>query len=70
MTTTFMLSQIIKKARVEDFQAIIDWFYENNIVLNTGKCMDKDLEENKTLQISSQQKLINRKEVEILRIEN
>ena len=70
MTTTFMLSQIIKKARVKDFQAIIDWFYEINIVLNTGKCMDKDLEENKTLQISSQQKLINRKEVEILRIEN
>ena len=70
MTTTFMLSQIIKKARVKDFQAIIDWFYENNIVLNTGKCMDKDLEENKTLQMSSQQKLINRKEVEILRIEN
>ena len=68
MTATFMLSQMIKKAPVKYFQAIIDWFYENYIVLNTGKCMDKDVEENKTLQISSQQKMINRKEVEILRI--
>ena len=30
--------------------------------------MDKDVEENKTLQISSQQKIINSKEVEILGI--
>ena len=40
------------------------------MILNTGKChymcMDKDVEENITLQISGQQKMINSKEVEIL----
>ena len=42
------------------------------MILNTGKCyymcMGKDVEENETLQISSQQKMINSKEVEILGI--
>ena len=56
MTTTFMLSQMIKKAPVKDFQAIIDWFYENYIVLNTGKCMDKDVEENKILKFRANKK--------------
>ena len=42
------------------------------MILNTEKChymcMGKDVEENKTLQISSPQKMINSKEVEILGI--
>ena len=42
------------------------------MILNTGKChytcMGKDVEENETVQISSQQKIINSKEVEILGI--
>ena len=62
----------IKRALVEDFQEVINWFYENYLILNTGKChyisMGKDVDENKTLQISSQQKMINSKGVEILEI--
>ena len=58
-----------KKAPVKDFQTVINWFYGNYIILNTEKCyyicMGKDVEENETLQISSQQKVINSKEVEI-----
>ena len=43
------------------------------MVLNTGKCRyicmgKKDVDENETFQISSQQKMINSKEVEILGI--
>ena len=42
------------------------------MIVNTGKChymcMGKDVEENETLQISSRQKMINSKEVEILGI--
>ena len=42
------------------------------VILNTEKChymcMGKDVKENETLQISSQQKMINSKEVEILGI--
>ena len=42
------------------------------MILNTEKChymcMGKDVEENKTFQISSQQKMINCKEEEILGI--
>ena len=61
-----------KRALVKDAQTVISWFDENFMILNTGKChyicMDKDVEENKTLQISSQQKIINSKEVEILGI--
>ena len=72
-----------KRALVKDFQTfrfldfqafqtfrLINWFYENYMILNTGKChymrMDKDVKENITLQISGQQKMINSKEVEIL----
>ena len=58
-----------KRALVEDFHTIINWFYKNYMILNTGKChyicMGKDLDENK---ISSHQKIINSKEVEILGI--
>ena len=61
-----------KRALVKDFQTLINWFYENYMILNTEKChymcMGKDVEENKTLQISSPQKMINSKEVEILGI--
>ena len=61
-----------KRALVKDFQTVINWFYENYMILNTGKChyicMGKDVEENKILQISSQQKTINCKEVDILGI--
>ena len=42
------------------------------MILNTGKChymcMGKDVEENETLKISSQEEMINSKEVEILEI--
>ena len=61
-----------KRALAKDFQTIINWFYENDMILNTEKChymcMGKDVEENETLQISSQQKMINSEEVEILGI--
>ena len=47
-----------KKALAEDFQTVINWFYENNMILNTRKChymgMGKDVDENETLQISNQ----------------
>ena len=51
----------IKRALVKDFQTVIDWFYENYMILNTGKSYDmsmgKDVEENETFeQISSQKK--------------
>ena len=61
-----------KRALAKDFQTIINWFYENDMILNTEKChymcMGKDVKENETLQISSQQKMINSEEVEILGI--
>ena len=61
-----------KRALVKDFQTVINWFYENYMILNTGKChymcMGEDVEEKETLQISRQQKMINSKEVEILGI--
>ena len=61
-----------KRALVEDFQTVINWFYGSSTVLNRGKChymcMGKGVGENETLQISSQQKMINSKEVEILGI--
>ena len=61
-----------KRALVKDFQTVINWFYENYMILNTEKChymcMGKVVEENKTLQISSQQKTINSKDVEVLGI--
>ena len=61
-----------KRALVKDFQTVINWFYENYMVLNTEKChymcMGKDAEENEILQISSQQKTINSKDVEVLGI--
>ena len=54
------------------FQTVINGFYENNMILNTGKChymcMGKDVNENETLQTSSQEKMINSKEVETLGI--
>ena len=75
MTTTFMLSVMIKKKLKEqfkNFQTVLNWFYENYVVLNTGNCyymcIVKDVDENETLQISSQQKTVNSKEVEILGI--
>ena len=53
-----------KRALVKDFQTVINWFYENYMIFNTEKCrhmsMGKDLEENEPLQISSQQKMLNR----------
>ena len=42
-----------KRAFAEDFQTVINWFYENYMILNTGKChicMGKDVVENETLQ--------------------
>ena len=61
-----------KRALVKDFQTVINWFYENYTILNTEEwhcmCMGKDVGENETFQISSQQKMINNKEVEILGI--
>ena len=61
-----------KRALFKDLQAVINWFYENYMILNTEKChymcMGKDVDENETLQILSQQKMINCKEVEILGI--
>ena len=40
-----------KRALVKDFQTVINWFYENYMILNTGKChytcMGKDVEETK-----------------------
>ena len=57
---------------MKDFQTVINWFYENYMILNIEKChymcMGKDVEENETWQISSQQKMINSKKVEILGI--
>ena len=62
-----------KRAFIKDFQTVINWFYENYVILNAGKChymcMGKDVGENKTLQISIQQKMNNSKEVEILGIQ-
>ena len=47
-----------KRALFKDLQAVINWFYENYMILNTEKChymcMGKDMEENETLQTSSQ----------------
>ena len=49
-----------KRALFKDLQAVINWFYENYMILNTEKChymcMGKDVEENKALKISRQQK--------------
>ena len=49
-----------KRALVKDFQIVANWFYENYMTLNTEKChymcMGKDVEENKALKISRQQK--------------
>ena len=56
-----------KRVLVEDFKALR--FYENYMILNTGKyhymCMSKDVDENET---TSQQKMINSKDVDILGI--
>ena len=61
-----------KTALVKDIQTVINWFYENHTTLNTGKCrymcMGKDMDENETLQISNQQKMINSKVVKVLAI--
>ena len=58
MAATFMLSAIIRKKPTEhlakDFQTVINWFYENYMILNTEKChymcVGKDVDENETLQ--------------------
>ena len=51
-----------KRTLVKDLQKVINWFYENYMILFTGKChymcMGKDVEENETSLISSQQKNI------------
>ena len=51
-----------KRTLVKGLQKVINWFYENYMILFTGKChymcMGKDVEENETLLISSQQKNI------------
>ena len=56
-----------KKALAKDFKTVINWFYKNYMILNIGRChymcMGKDVDENETLQISSQQKMMNSKEV-------
>ena len=61
-----------KRELSEDFQTVIDWLYENYMILNTGewhlKCMGKDVSENETLQIPNQQKMISSRKVEILGI--
>ena len=59
--TTFMQLVMIKKklerVLVKDFHTVVNWFYENYVIVNTGKCLDtcigKDVAENETLQISS-----------------
>lgn len=59
--TTFMQLVMIKKklerVLVKDFHTVVNWFYGNYVILNTGKCLDtcigKDVDENETLQISS-----------------
>ena len=42
-----------KRALVQDFQTVINWFYENYMILDTGKChymyMGENVEENETL---------------------
>ena len=60
MTTNFILPVMIKRklrALAEDFQVVINWFYENYTILNIGKChimcMSKDVDENQTFQILS-----------------
>ena len=64
-----MIKKKLKKVLVEYFHAVINWFYENYIILNTGKChymcMGKDVCDHETLQILSQQTMINSKEVDI-----
>ena len=51
-----------KRALSKDFQTVINWFYGNYMIVNTGKChytcMGKDVEENETLQISSNKKCL------------
>ena len=58
------------KKALSDLQTVINWFHENDRILNTGKChymcMGKDVDENETLLILSQKKKVNSKEVEIL----
>ena len=57
MTTTTSDKEETKRALAKDFQTVSNWFYENYMILNTGKChymcMGKDVEENETLQITS-----------------
>ena len=61
-----------KRALAKAFQTVINWFYEDYMILNTEKChymcMGKDVEENESLQISTRQKIINSKEEVILAI--
>ena len=61
-----------KRELSEDFQTVIDWLYENCMILNTGewhlKCMGKGVSEKETLQIPNQQKMISSRKVEILGI--
>ena len=45
-----------KRALVKNFQTVINWFHKNYKILNIGKRDYKDVDENKTLQISSQKK--------------
>ena len=56
-----------KRALAKAFQTVINWFYEDYMILNTEKChymcMGKDVEENESLQISSRQKINSKEEV-------
>ena len=53
-----MIKKKLKEHLSKDFQIVVNWFYENYMILNTEKChymcMGKDVEENETFQISSQ----------------
>ena len=61
-----------KRALAKAFETVINWFYEDCMILNTEKChymcMGKDVEENESLQISRRQKIINSKEEVIVAI--
>ena len=61
----------IKNILHSDFRIVIDWFYENFMVLNPEKsyfqCLRKDIDDTKTLRFNDLA-LKNSKEMEILEI--
>ena len=56
-----------ERALIKDFQTVINWFYENCMILNTEKCHCKCMVRMRRKRLS-QQKMINSIEVEILGI--